>query len=137
MRCPSCGHENADDCEYCASCGIIIPRVVNSNPFAETNAYDAPRTDSVNYELNQPDPVLPWLIPVGQSVYAVIAGYAGLLSLGCCPLGPIAVLFGILAIADLRRNPEKHGMLRAIVGIVLGSIGFIFLIVVLIASFLR
>jgi len=111
--------------------------VVNSNPFAETNAYDAPRTDSVNPELASPDPVLPWLIPVGQSVYAVIAGYAGLLSLGCCPLGPIAVLFGILAIADLRRHPEKHGMLRAIVGIVLGSIGFIFLIVVLIASFLR
>lgn len=153
MRCSSCGYDNLNAVDYCAQCGVVLPKVVNSNPFAEnngsfpqpieviqpvsnpfadTNAYSSPQTDSINPELSTPDPILPWLIPVGQSLYAVIAGYTGLLSVGCCPLGPLAILFGILAIFDIRKHPEKHGRVRAILGIILGvvgSLGLIFMII--------
>jgi len=68
------------------------------------------------------------LIPVGRSLYAIAAGYLGLLSLAFCFLGPFAILCGILAIVDIRKNPKKGGMPRAIVGITLGAIGTIGLV---------
>ena len=71
------------------------------------------------------------LIPIGRSMHSIIAGYLGLLSLGCCPLGPFAILFGILAIVDIKKNPKKGGIVRAIVGIVLGAIGTLGLVAIL------
>jgi predicted acyltransferase len=59
------------------------------------------------------------LIPVGRSIWAILAGYMGLLSVLIFP-APLAVLFGILAIREIKRNPKKHGMGRAIFGIVCG-----------------
>jgi hypothetical protein len=35
---------------------------------------------------------------------------------------PIAVVLGIVAIRDIRRHPEKHGMGRAIFGLVMGVV---------------
>ena len=68
------------------------------------------------------------ILPVGRSIYAIVAGYLGLLSLAACFLGPFAILFGILGILDIRKNPKKSGMVRCIVGIVLGLIGCMLLI---------
>ena len=62
------------------------------------------------------------LLPVGRSALAIIAGYLGLFALLIFP-APLALLFGILAIRDLRLHPEKHGMGRAIFGIVMGALG--------------
>ncbi|MGB7156811.1 MAG: DUF4190 domain-containing protein, partial [Tepidisphaeraceae bacterium] len=62
------------------------------------------------------------LLPVGRSGWAIAAGYAGLLS----PLiifAPLAILFGILAIRDMRKHPDRHGMGRAIFALVMGTIG--------------
>src|SRR5688572_29170345 len=70
------------------------------------------------------------LLPVGRSPWAIVAGYCGLLS----PLlifAPLAIVFGIVAIVDMRRHPEKHGMGRAIFGLVMGVgciLGFALLI---------
>lgn len=76
------------------------------------------------------------LLPVGRSVWAIIAGYLGLFSLLCLP-APFAVLTGILAIIDIRKsNGKKHGMGRAIFGIVMGVIGTAFLGFGLIAAFM-
>lgn len=61
------------------------------------------------------------LLPVGRSGWAIAAGYLGLLSPLVVP-APFAVITAILAILDMRRNPEKHGMGRAIFGLVLGGI---------------
>jgi hypothetical protein len=61
------------------------------------------------------------LLPVGRSAWAIAAGYAGLFSLLCFP-APLALLLGIIAIIDIQRNPHKHGMGRAIFGIVMGLI---------------
>ena len=59
------------------------------------------------------------LIPVGLSVWAIFAGYLGLVSVLVIP-PPFAVLCGILALREIKRNPKKHGMGRAIFGIVCG-----------------
>lgn len=61
------------------------------------------------------------LIPVGRSPLAIIAGYAGLL--GFIPLVGIAgIVFGILAVREIGKDPSKHGLGRAWTGIILGSI---------------
>lgn len=67
------------------------------------------------------DAVMRALLPVGRSGWAIAAGYLGLLS----PLvifAPFALLTGIIAIWDMRRHPEKHGMVRAVLGIVMGGL---------------
>lgn len=78
------------------------------------------------------DAAIRMLIPIGLSWWAIISGYLGLISILAIP-GPFAVLTGILAIRDIRRNPKKHGMGRAIFGIVMGSFGTLLLLLVGIA----
>ena len=79
------------------------------------------------------DPMMRVLLPVGRSGWAIAAGYLGLLSfLGI--FGPFALLTGILAVLDIRRNPQKHGMGRAVFGIVMGVLGSAVLIFILFAA---
>ena len=80
------------------------------------------------------DPALRMVIPVGQSPLAIISGYLGLISLAVCPLGPIAVLLGALAIRQIRRNPHLHGTYRAIIGIVLGSVSTLAIVAFILAA---
>lgn len=68
------------------------------------------------------DPVMRALLPVGRSGWAIAAGYLGLFSLLVIP-APFALVCGLLAVRDIRRNPDKHGMGRAVFGIVLGGLG--------------
>lgn len=72
------------------------------------------------------------LLPVGRSLWAIAAGYAGLFAVLVCA-APIALVLGIIAIRDIKRHPEKHGMGRAIFGLVMGILFTIPLIVMLIA----
>jgi len=74
------------------------------------------------------------LIPVGRSALSIIAGYLGLFSLCCGVLGPFAILFGILAVVDIQKNPNKGGIGRAIFGIVVGVIASIGLVIVILLS---
>ncbi len=73
------------------------------------------------------------LLPVGRSWLAIVAGYLGLVSVLMCP-APIALAFGILAIRDIRKHPEKHGMGRAIFGVVMGVLGTIPLLVFIVGA---
>jgi len=61
------------------------------------------------------------LLPVGRSGWAIAAGYLGLLSPLVLPAPP-AIITAIMAFRDMRRHPEKHGMGRAIFGLVAGGI---------------
>jgi hypothetical protein len=65
------------------------------------------------------------LIPVGRSGWAIASGYLGLLAvfpfIGAL-FGIGAVITGIVAINDIKRNPERHGMGRAIFGIIMGTL---------------
>jgi hypothetical protein len=73
-----------------------------------------------------------WLLPVGRSGWAIAAGYLGLLSVLMVP-APLALLFGILAIRDIKRNPQRHGMGRAIFGIVMGALFTVVLLLMLVS----
>jgi hypothetical protein len=76
------------------------------------------------------------LLPVDRSVYAIVAGYLGLFSiLGV--FAPFALLFGILAIKDIRKHKHKHGMGRAVFGIVMGGVISVVLILVIIGLVLE
>jgi hypothetical protein len=70
------------------------------------------------------------LLPVGRSGWAIASGYLGLISLICIP-APFALLTGILAVREMRRNPKLHGMGRAVFGIIMGSLGSLFLLLML------
>ena len=81
--------------------------------------YDDPFDD--DQDIGQ-DPAMRMLLPVGLSGWAIAAGYLGLVSVLAVP-GPFALACGILAIREMHRNPKKHGMGRAVFGIVMGTLG--------------
>jgi hypothetical protein len=61
------------------------------------------------------------LLPVGRSFWAIAAGYAGLFAVLFFP-APIALILGIIAVGDIKRHPDRHGMGRAVFGIVMGVV---------------
>jgi hypothetical protein len=63
-----------------------------------------------------------WLLPVGRSGWAIAAGYLGLFSFVIFP-APLALICALLAIRDIRRHPRRHGMGRAIFGLIMGILG--------------
>jgi len=73
------------------------------------------------------------LIPVGCSPLAMAAGYAGLFSILCFP-APVALVLGILAIRDVKAHPKKHGMGRAIFGVVMGILGTVVPLIIMLVS---
>jgi len=65
------------------------------------------------------------LIPVGRSGWAIASGYLGLIALFPLvglPFAIGAIVTGILAIREIRRDPTKHGMGRAIFGLIAGGL---------------
>jgi hypothetical protein len=62
------------------------------------------------------------LLPVGRSGWAIAAGYAGLFAFAIFP-APLAIILGLIAIRDIKKHPEKHGMGRAIFGLLAGCLG--------------
>ncbi len=83
-----------------------------------------------------PDDGLRFLIPTkSTSAWSLTAGYVGIFCIFIFPIAPLAIVFGILGIRDLKRNPEKNGWGRAITGIVLGGLvslgALVFLVFVL------
>ena len=61
------------------------------------------------------------LIPVGRSGFAIAAGYLGLLSLLLIP-APVSIVVSLLGIIDIMKHPKKHGLGRAIFGLIMGLI---------------
>jgi hypothetical protein len=59
------------------------------------------------------------MTPAGLSAWAIAAGYLGLFSILLLP-APLAIVFSILAIRDIKKNPHLHGMSRASFGLVMG-----------------
>ena len=81
----------------------------------------------------QHDAGMRMLLPVGRSGWAIAAGYLGLLSLAGGFLGPVAIAISLVALHDMRKHPERHGMGRAVTGLVGGGIGTVMLVFVIIA----
>ncbi len=106
MFCPHCGTANDDNNFRCTNCAKVIQP--SAQPVITTELADSA--------------AMRMLLPVGRSGFAIAASYAGLFALLVVP-APLALLLGILAVRDLRRNPKKYGMGRAIFGVVMGALG--------------
>jgi len=116
MFCSRCGRENDDNNYRCVGCGSLL---------------HPPPPPS--FQLQPPleaDPVTRMLIPVGRSLWAVAAGYLGLLSIVVFP-APLAIIVSAVALWDLKRNPKLFGKGRAIFGMVMGILGTVVLICIL------
>ncbi len=115
FTCPHCGHQTLVQDQYvgqsgpCAGCGqtvtVLRPGVVPMSPIE-------PLGENAGIRM---------LLPVGRSLWAIAAGYAGLFAVLFLP-APIALILGIIAIYDIKRHPKRHGMGRAIFGLVMGAI---------------
>ncbi len=112
-QCPRCQADIPAGAVACGNCGLAF------------------NTGGAQQDIGE-DAMIRMLIPVGRSGLAIAAGYAGLISPILLP-APIALLLGILAIRDIRRNPNKHGMGRAVFGLVMGIIFSVVLAVGIIA----
>ena len=106
MFCPKCGARNDEGAYTCGKCGRVL------------------RTRIVTRDQSRlaEDPKMRMIMPVGRSGWAIAAGYAGLFAFLIAP-APIALLLGIVAILDLKRNPKKLGWGRAIFGAIVGLLG--------------
>lgn len=94
----------------------------SSRPGLLRQQYQSRETESLDQVIRIGDSAgLRMIIPAGRSVWAILAGYLGLFSVLLFP-APFAVLFGVLAVRELRSQPSKHGIGRAIFGIVCGSL---------------
>ena len=74
---------------------------------------------------------LRFVIPVNPSGWAVAAGYVGLVSVLMLP-APIAIILSVIALRDLKKNPQKTGQARAIFGLIMGiffSLAFIAMLI--------
>jgi hypothetical protein len=92
MECPRCHAENGTASTRCGNCGEALS-------IGDSSLMRA-------------------LMPVGRSWWAIASGYLALFII----TAPLAVITGILAIREIRSNPHKHGMGRAIFGIVFGGL---------------
>ena len=126
FTCPHCGHQTLVQDQYvgqsgpCAGCGQMVTVLP---PYAVPPSSFEPLGENAGIRL---------LLPVGRSFWAIAAGYAGLFAVLFVP-APIALILGIIAIYDIKRHPKRHGMGRAIFGLVMGAIFTIGLIVAIVA----
>lgn len=112
----------------------------NQNPFGDQQqqppgAYPAgpqppynPYLPSGHVDGGGNDPALRYIVPVDTSVWAILSGYCGLVSPVFCFCGPLAILFGVLGIRNIKQNPQVHGYGRCIFGIIMGTLGSLFLL---------
>jgi hypothetical protein len=79
------------------------------------------------------DDVLKYVIPVNPSIWAIAAGYMGFFSILLIP-APIAIILGVLALKDLKKNPQKSGHVRAWFGIGAGSVMTLLSLILIVAT---
>lgn len=101
MYCPNCGTKNVDNTFRCVKCNEVIQYIPVQPDVAD-------------------DPAMRMILPVGRSILAIAAGYAGLFAILIFP-APIALILGILAVIDMKKHPEKHGMGRAVFALIMGG----------------
>lgn len=65
IKCPSCGHENADDSNFCAKCGMSLAGAVSSGdttrvgPVYDASAVEEPATEDLSAEDQRAIAMLP------------------------------------------------------------------------------
>ena len=105
------------------------PPLPPQSPYAPPGVYPVPASYAQPYappkSLGE-DAGVRMLLPVGRSIWAIAAGYLGLFSvLGC--FAPISIVVSLIAIRDIKTHPDRHGMGRAVFGLVMGILGSLLL----------
>jgi hypothetical protein len=126
MYCQNCGMLLPEPPTACPRCGVVpgapmarpAPGSMPPSPYAQQSPYAYGRGAGDIGE----NAGVRMLLPVGRSGWAIAAGYMGLLSVLLVP-APLALIFGIVAVVDIKKHPERHGMGRAIFGIVMSILG--------------
>lgn len=116
--CTKCGESNLENNLKCTQCGHPLRGTQPQKAVAVTI------DDSNSTRM---------MLPVGRSSWAIASGYLGLFSV-LLVFAPFALLSGIFAVKDIQKNSEKHGMGRAIFGIVMGALGSVFLLIALVSA---
>jgi hypothetical protein len=127
MYCQNCGMLLPEPPTACPRCGVVpgarLVRPASSSaqlsPYAQQASPYAHAQSGADIGQNAG---MRMLLPVGRSGWAIAAGYMGLLSVLLIP-APIALILGIVAIIDIKKHPGRHGMGRAIFGIVMSIVG--------------
>jgi hypothetical protein len=123
FACPHCGRQTLVPEQYvgqsgpCAGCGQMITVALPGSPFGPGS--QGPTYPSPGNRPIEEDALVRMLIPVGRSGWAIAAGYFGLFAVLFVP-APIALILGIVAIRDIKKHPNRHGMGRAIFGLIMG-----------------
>lgn len=103
MFCPSCGAQNNDNAEVCIKCGVGLKSADQVLAKKETSS-------------------LSMVVPVGRTGLSIVAGYLGLFCI--IPVfAPVALIVSLLALKQLKKQPEKLGKGRAIFGLIMGILG--------------
>lgn len=108
MFCTNCGTQIPPHAAFCPACGHH-QRAIRSTP--------------------QTPGALKWIVPINVSIFSVLSCYSGLLSLAFFILilpSFAAIIFGVLALGELKRKPHLSGVARAWTGIVSGSVSLLF-----------
>ena len=106
----------------------LPPQAPGALPYAQPYGYGPPRAQDVGA-----DPTMRLILPVGRTAWSIAAGYLGLFSVLLVP-APLALIIALIAIAELRKDPSKHGMGRAVFGLVMGLLGTLALVAMIIAA---
>lgn len=138
MNCPACGAVNSPGVPRCGRCGAPLAADAPVNPCAErpqqAGAYPYPPPGSYPTSTPGVDDGLRMIVPIGVSPWAIAAGYLGLVSPICVGItGPLAIIAGIIALKQIKKDPRIGGKVRSIIGIVLGALGTLMLLGFLIA----
>ncbi len=132
--CSACGNLVAEPrAARCGRCGaelVMEAMLIDESPSASPRPMHGSGYGP-SQDLGQ-DAGMRLLLPVGRSLWAIAAGYLGLLS-PLCIFAPFALVTGIVAILDIKKHPDRHGMGRAIFGIVMGAIFSLALVIMLFA----
>lgn len=123
MYCPHCGSQIAEGTRRCPSCERPVPPLRGPAGRGSALTGEEPAGYSAATRM---------MLPVGRSGLAIAAGYLGLFAILLLP-APFALISGLLAVRDLRRNPHKHGMGRAVFGIVSGAVFTLALLAIFVA----
>lgn len=112
-----------------------IPPPIPTQGIAMPYAMPAPYASYPQQRLGD-DAGIRMLLPVGRSGWAIAAGYLGLISVLMVP-APFALICSIVAIRDIKRHPDRHGMGRAIFGLIMGLIFTLLLVILIVQGLLN
>ena len=128
MFCKKCGYKNADDANFCVSCGEALDQVENKTDkvknYFETN-------NSQNYEFNstltQQEPVKEKKM-CSAAIVGFILPLVGIFFAGLI-CGILGIIFSASALSQIKKNDNLKGNGLAIAGLVISIIDVVLMFI--------